>query len=701
MSTPKAPPTKPTRKEREREKKDKERLSQPPTTERVKTVVRRLPPNLPEDVFWQSVQAWVSDETVTWKVFYPGKLRKRLNKENIPSRAYIAFKTEEQLAQFSREYDGHLFRDKAEFAPYQKVPPEKKKADARSDEDYISFLASLNAENSAEPASLESLMAANQPPPAPKTTPLLEALKAEKAAQKEKESAIRQIAQQKRDEAKKKNANAAVASTASTSGAPLSKKAAKRAAAAAAASSASTQGQAPKPGVASGSKPGPSKPGPAPPPTPNGTTAAPPRPPKPPKAPRPQGIPGPPAVPTDVSVASAANTGITNEPPAAAPRRTRPVIGLASRQFEAALSGAGVAGGPERKSRRERERERAAAAASAEGEGAPTGSGSGAANGAPTPRKEKPARRKDSVSGGVAVSTPGGEVRVPSILQRASDPVVAPLVVHRIDGDVPVQPQAGVIPVTFTANGVPRGAGGGRRPPRGGPGGARGRGGTVGGGVPQEQLTPIFFHLFFTIMSFATLPSVAPVPPPHSPPIATTKSLSVKVLLILSSLSCAALARALAFPTKYLPKYLGVDLFVLYVTLFTAHWTQTANEMQTTQWLIIFIYVYSMLCLTLPLSVIDLRVLLTPNQVSAGTDWTVAMTALPVEGVPRLIPLLLLANAAFLFAVSVSNDITQLGFVGVMAMSDVRSWYRTRTTTTTSVTKESKTLLLTKSRDAV
>lgn len=75
MSTPKGPPSKP-RKERERDKK--ERLSQPPvSTERLKTVVRRLPPNLPEDVFWQSVQSWVSDETVTWKLFYPGKLRKR------------------------------------------------------------------------------------------------------------------------------------------------------------------------------------------------------------------------------------------------------------------------------------------------------------------------------------------------------------------------------------------------------------------------------------------------------------------------------------------------------------------------------------------------------------------------------------------------------------------------------------------------
>jgi Smg-4/UPF3 family len=37
----------------------------------------------------------------------------RLNKENVHSRAYIAFKTEESVAKFSREYDGHIFKDKA------------------------------------------------------------------------------------------------------------------------------------------------------------------------------------------------------------------------------------------------------------------------------------------------------------------------------------------------------------------------------------------------------------------------------------------------------------------------------------------------------------------------------------------------------------------------------------------------------------
>ena len=36
-----------------------------------------------------------------------------MNKENVHSRAYIAFKTEDFVATFSREYDGHVFRDKA------------------------------------------------------------------------------------------------------------------------------------------------------------------------------------------------------------------------------------------------------------------------------------------------------------------------------------------------------------------------------------------------------------------------------------------------------------------------------------------------------------------------------------------------------------------------------------------------------------
>jgi regulator of nonsense transcripts 3 len=42
---------------------------------RLKTVVRKLPPTLPEDIFWQSVALWVNDNTCTWKTFHAGRLK--------------------------------------------------------------------------------------------------------------------------------------------------------------------------------------------------------------------------------------------------------------------------------------------------------------------------------------------------------------------------------------------------------------------------------------------------------------------------------------------------------------------------------------------------------------------------------------------------------------------------------------------------
>lgn len=36
----------------------------------------------------------------------------RPDKQSVPSRAYLAFKDSEQVSRFSREYDGHAFRDK-------------------------------------------------------------------------------------------------------------------------------------------------------------------------------------------------------------------------------------------------------------------------------------------------------------------------------------------------------------------------------------------------------------------------------------------------------------------------------------------------------------------------------------------------------------------------------------------------------------
>lgn len=142
---------------------------------RLKIVVRRLPANLPEAIFWDSVTDWVTDDTTTWRSFRPGKSKARIGKETIQARAYIAFRDESVLVKFAAAYNGHVFRDKAGtetaavvgFAPFQKTPvgDGKKKKDGRvgtieagasqpygrrsilmadTDDDYISFVETLN-----------------------------------------------------------------------------------------------------------------------------------------------------------------------------------------------------------------------------------------------------------------------------------------------------------------------------------------------------------------------------------------------------------------------------------------------------------------------------------------------------------------------------------------------------------------------------
>jgi hypothetical protein len=41
---------------------------------RTKIVIRRLPPALPEEIFWKSVGAWVSDDTASWKQYIAGRV---------------------------------------------------------------------------------------------------------------------------------------------------------------------------------------------------------------------------------------------------------------------------------------------------------------------------------------------------------------------------------------------------------------------------------------------------------------------------------------------------------------------------------------------------------------------------------------------------------------------------------------------------
>ncbi|KAI5891349.1 uncharacterized protein SCHCODRAFT_02506351 [Schizophyllum commune H4-8] len=329
--------------------------------QKLKIVVRRLPPNLPESIFWESVQAWVSEETVSWRTYWPGKMRSRPDKENVPSRAYIVFKTDEQVAIFGKEYDGHLFRDKAgnefqavvEFAPYQKVPSEKKKVDVRAgtiekDEDYISFLESLNAPTSSEPVTMESLrahIAATRPPSPPKTTPLLEYLKFEKENNATRHRDVTGIIKKDKKEkgrapppppppgsdAKKKKAPPPKAPAAAT--ATQEAKAARRAHKAKPSTSVNTSV----------------------PPSAGASSAA------------PQSSAGPSSSTVSPSDANAPlPTGSTKPPPAgpgAAARKARPALGM-SRGFEAALSGAMGGGGP--RSKREPTEGKSAAAPKAD-----------------------------------------------------------------------------------------------------------------------------------------------------------------------------------------------------------------------------------------------------------------------------------------------------------------------------------------------
>ncbi|KAL0576120.1 hypothetical protein V5O48_005867 [Marasmius crinis-equi] len=450
-----------------RKKEKKEKSLQHHGQERLKIVIRRLPPNLPEDIFWQSVQQWVSDDTATWKTYHQGKFRSRLNKENISSRAYVSFKSEEQLTSFHRDYDGHIFRDKSgsyrtsscnesqavvEYAPYQKIPSDKKKADARlgtieQDEDYISFVQSL--QSAGEPATIEALVASLQPAPQPKTTPLLEALKAEKVAAKEaKEKMLLMRSHHahptevltRKDDGKKKAAPSKAAEAP-----PLSKKAAKKAAALANA-------------VGAGSGVDPAHAGNA---SPASRKA-----PKAPRAPREQQQQSSPAQANSASAAAAASSAsatTSNEGAAPAARRSRPILGLGSRQFEAALSG--VAGG---KARKEKEKEGGQQKESAqEKKGAPaTVNGEGSKPKETTsPKRERAARHRDASAAGK------GQSSVQGILQRGDGP--PPAILQR-DQKPAATAAAGNVEQGSSNAGPPPGLGRGR-------GRGRGRGGRGGG----------------------------------------------------------------------------------------------------------------------------------------------------------------------------------------------------------------------------
>ncbi|ORX42101.1 RNA-binding domain-containing protein [Piromyces finnis] len=118
-------------------KNTRKQVNQKKLKARTKVIVRRLPPNLPEEVFYDSINEWL--ENITWKSYYPGKLSKSKAKENVFSRAYLNFKNIETLIEFFKEYDGHMFIDSkgneyqalVEFSLYQMIPKKRKNVDLK------------------------------------------------------------------------------------------------------------------------------------------------------------------------------------------------------------------------------------------------------------------------------------------------------------------------------------------------------------------------------------------------------------------------------------------------------------------------------------------------------------------------------------------------------------------------------------------
>ncbi|KAJ3369799.1 hypothetical protein HDU91_006802 [Kappamyces sp. JEL0680] len=165
---------------------------------KTKVVIRRLPPNLPEPVFQSSVEKW--------------------SPSFVLQTAYIVFDQPDALLAFHKDYDGHVFIDSkgtqyratVEFAPFQKSvdPAKKKRIDSRKntldeDAEYMAFLESLKAPSkesdlAVDKNDVEYLMSKKDEQP--KVTPLLEAIKhekAKKAAKKAKMKEKEQLKQQR------------------------------------------------------------------------------------------------------------------------------------------------------------------------------------------------------------------------------------------------------------------------------------------------------------------------------------------------------------------------------------------------------------------------------------------------------------------------------------------------------------------------
>ncbi|XP_061369123.1 regulator of nonsense transcripts UPF3 [Gastrolobium bilobum] len=117
--------------------------------ERTKVVIRHLPPSLTQSDLIQNIDNHFASR-YNWFSFRPGN---NSHKHQRYSRAYIDFKSPDDVFEFAEFFDGHVFVNErgaqhkaiVEYAPSQRVPKPSTKKDGREgtiykDPDYLEFL---------------------------------------------------------------------------------------------------------------------------------------------------------------------------------------------------------------------------------------------------------------------------------------------------------------------------------------------------------------------------------------------------------------------------------------------------------------------------------------------------------------------------------------------------------------------------------
>ncbi|KAJ1400086.1 UPF3 domain [Sesbania bispinosa] len=116
---------------------------------RTKVVIRHLPPSLTQSDLLQHIDNHFASR-YNWFAFRPGNIS---HKHQRYSRAYLDFKSPDDVLEFAEFFDGHVFVNEkgtqhkalVEYAPSQRVPKPGTKKDGREgtiykDPDYLEFL---------------------------------------------------------------------------------------------------------------------------------------------------------------------------------------------------------------------------------------------------------------------------------------------------------------------------------------------------------------------------------------------------------------------------------------------------------------------------------------------------------------------------------------------------------------------------------